>query len=185
MWQWILRYRHKKKLANTSSKKTFSLIGYDISKEAILTASKRTKEIKWAVGNNKRIPICDHSSNIVVSVFGFPIFGEFKRVLKKGGMLLVVEPGPEHLLEIRKAIYPVLKNKKFEANNKGVENYFLLAEKNRYQESNEKFTSQNINDLIRMTPHGFRASEEKINYIINNPPPKIRIDVIISSYTVK
>jgi 23S rRNA (guanine745-N1)-methyltransferase len=175
----------KKMLANATNKKTCAFIGYDISKEAILPASKRSKEIKWAVATNKRIPICNHSSNIVISIFGFPIFEEFNRVLEKGGMLLLVEPGPEHLLELRKALYPMITEKKMEEKNEKINNYFLLNEKTRYQEPDKKFSSENINDLLCMTPHGFRASKEKIKFVMDNPPLTMMIDVLISSYLVK
>jgi 23S rRNA (guanine745-N1)-methyltransferase len=172
----------KKLLANSPSKKTFALFGYDISKEAILSASKRSRDITWAVATNKRIPICNQSSNIVVSAFGFPVFEEFRRVLEVGGMLLLVEPGPQHLLTLRNALYPVIKDNKEGKNEETIKKYLFLEDKHRYEETFGGLSGQNVRDLIYMTPHGFRTSAEKIKLMTDNPSHTIMIDVLMSSY---
>lgn len=172
----------KNLIANFPNKKTVALLGYDISKEAILSASKRSRDITWAVATNKRVPICNQSSNIVVSIFGFPVFEEFRRILEVGGMLLLVEPGPQHLLELRQALYPMIKDNKKGKDEQAIKKYFFLNEKKEYKETYGEFSSQNVSDLIYMTPHGFRASREKIKLITDNPSFRIMIDVLMSSY---
>jgi 23S rRNA (guanine745-N1)-methyltransferase len=85
------------------------VFGIDISKWAIQAASKRSKDIAWIVGSNARIPLPNDCLDWLVCTFGFPIFEEFLRVLKPGGWLLMVDPGADHLLEMRRILYPTLK----------------------------------------------------------------------------
>ncbi|HXH55396.1 MAG TPA: hypothetical protein VNK03_06635 [Gammaproteobacteria bacterium] len=172
----------KNLLANSPSEKTFALFGYDVSKEAILSASKRSKDITWAVATNKRIPICHQSCNIVISAFGFPIFQEFRRILEVGGMLLLVEPELQHLLELRKTLYPMIKDNKRGKDEETIKKYFSLEDKKRYEETYGGLSVQNVSDLIYMTPHGFRASKENIKLMTDNPPFTIMIDILMSSY---
>lgn len=54
-------------------------------------------------------PVQANSLDRVLRLFGFPVYLEYARVLKPGGMLLV-EAGPEHLRELREIIYPTLKS---------------------------------------------------------------------------
>ena len=51
-----------------------SLIGLDISKDAIIHASKRTKQISWIVGTNRQPPLLHESVDIIICMFGVCIF---------------------------------------------------------------------------------------------------------------
>ncbi|HLV48012.1 MAG TPA: methyltransferase domain-containing protein [Aliidiomarina sp.] len=88
------------------TKTKISLLGLDISKWAIQAAAKRTKSVQWVVGSNAHLPVADVSFDVVSVVFGFPVYEEFARILKPLGLLIVVEPTPRHLHELRALIYP-------------------------------------------------------------------------------
>lgn len=89
-----------------STLKKVSVLGLDISKWAIQAAAKRTKNVQWVVGSNAHLPVADATFDVVSVVFGFPVYEEFARVLKPLGLLIVVEPTPRHLHELRALIYP-------------------------------------------------------------------------------
>ena len=137
-----------------------SLIGLDISKDAIVRASKRTKQISWIVGTNRQPPLLDESVDIIICMFGFVSREGFNKILKPGGIILLLDPGEEHLKQLREIIYPVV-NKQDTGDSKKIEieGFTLLhSEKLLF---NEKLTSnEQVNHLLIMTPHFYRASKD-------------------------
>ncbi|MBT7298751.1 MAG: methyltransferase domain-containing protein [Victivallales bacterium] len=76
--------------------------GVDVSKDAIRLAARRYKDSRWVVANAMRhMPFADNSLDIVLSVLAPRKVAELARVLKPDGFLLVVVPGPNHLLQLR------------------------------------------------------------------------------------
>jgi 23S rRNA (guanine745-N1)-methyltransferase len=63
----------------------------------------------WIVGSNAGLPVLPATLDRVLCMFGFPVYPEFARVLRRGGELLQVDAGPDHLRELREVIYPTLK----------------------------------------------------------------------------
>ena len=76
--------------------------GVDISIPAIDAAARRYPECGWIVANADRfIPYADESFALVLSITGRMHAGEFRRVLKNGGRLLVAVSAPDDLIELR------------------------------------------------------------------------------------
>lgn len=82
----------------------FDAHGVDISVPAVDAAARRYPGCEWIVANADRfIPYSDHSFSIVLSITARMNAGEFRRVLRNDGRLLVAIPAPEDLLELRGA----------------------------------------------------------------------------------
>ena len=80
----------------------FSAHGVDISIPAVKSAARRYPEYQWIVANADRfIPYADSSFSMVVSVTARMNAGEFRRVLRGDGRLLVAIPAPDDLMELR------------------------------------------------------------------------------------
>ena len=47
--------------------------------------------------------------DIILCVFGFHSFKGFKKILRTGGKVILIEPGPDHLQELREIIYAEVK----------------------------------------------------------------------------
>lgn len=138
-------------------KHSFSIAGMDISKDAIAAASARSKDIQWIVGTNAAIPVSDGAVDCVLSLFGFPVWSEFKRILKPNGILIAVDPAPDHLIELRRILYPVVTTKEKDASDaKG----FVLQTEKRLAAAFGPLVEENVADLLWMTPHAFRAKPE-------------------------
>jgi 23S rRNA (guanine745-N1)-methyltransferase len=76
--------------------------GVDISIPAVDAAAKRYPECEWVVANADRfLPYADRSFSIVLSITGRMNAGEFRRVLRDDGRLLVALPAPDDLIELR------------------------------------------------------------------------------------
>lgn len=154
---------------------SLSLLGLDISKWAVLSAAKQNKgAVKqervlqsnvqeeagatWVVATNANLPVQSGSLDCVVCLFGFPVYSEFVRVLKAGGMLVQADAGPDHLRELREVIYPNLKpeRERSEAAPEGL----IRRESESIRYSLTLDSAAVIADLLAMTPHLYRASAE-------------------------
>lgn len=135
-------------------------IGMDISKWAIKTASQRNKELTWVVASNKQIPLLDSSIDIVLSLFGYPIENEFKRILKPRGLLLIMEPAANHLIELRQRLYTEIKADKSPRHYADLE----TVDKKEIHFQHE-LNQQQLCYLLKMTPHFYRARKEQVKQI--------------------
>src|SRR5665213_1274422 len=80
----------------------FDAHGVDISIPAVDAAAKRYPECEWIVTNADRfVPYADRSFSIVLSITGRMNAGEFRRVLRDDGRLLVALAAPDDLIELR------------------------------------------------------------------------------------
>ncbi|HFU3968459.1 TPA: putative RNA methyltransferase, partial [Streptococcus suis] len=91
---------YSRKLAE---KMDLDILAFDISKDSILLAAKsdRTKSVKWFVGDLTKLPIQDKTIDGILDIFSPANYQEFARVLKAGGAILKLVPGPNHLKELR------------------------------------------------------------------------------------
>ncbi|MGM0631098.1 MAG: putative RNA methyltransferase [Pseudomonadota bacterium] len=135
-----------------------SVAALDISKWAVQAAAKRDKRLSWMVASNSSIPLDDNSVDTLLCVFGFPVEAEFKRVLKPGGRLIMVDPAGDHLTELKAIIYSEIKTK----------NEVLPITDSAFELTSEQqvtfpvslASNQAIKDLLTMTPHLYRTSAE-------------------------
>lgn len=137
---------------------SLAILGLDISKWAVLSAAKQDQRPNWVVGTNASLPVLSATLDRVLCMFGFPVYPEFARVLKAGGRLLQVDAGPEHLRELREVIYPTLRPERPAATQTpagftdgGIETrcYSVVV-----------VGTEQIVDLLAMTPHLYRATAE-------------------------
>lgn len=137
---------------------SLALLGLDISKWAVQAAAKQDKRPNWVVGSNANLPVLSGTLDRVLCMFGFPVYGEFARVLKADGQLLQVDAGPDHLRELREIIYPSLKPERPGEPPVPADFTWLASETVRYALHLEG--AEQIADLLAMTPHLYRASAE-------------------------
>jgi len=134
------------------------LIGLDISKWAVQAAARREPRMRWVVGSNANLPVQSGTLDCVLCMFGFPVYSEFARVLKPGGVLIQVDAGPDHLRELREIIYPTLKPER-DADGRPPPG-FVHAGASSVRRSFTLSGAIQIADLLVMTPHLYRASAE-------------------------
>ena len=86
------------------------LYGIDIAKAGIRLAAKgAVKNITYAVASSYQLPIASDSMDWILRIYAPSKDEELTRVLKTTGRLLIVTPGENHLLGIRKRIYREIK----------------------------------------------------------------------------
>lgn len=135
-----------------------TLLGLDISKWAVQSAAKQDRAIRWVVGSNANVPALPGSLDRVLCMFGFPVYSEFARVLCDGGLLVQLDPGPEHLRELREIIYPSLKPAR--EDKAGVPAGFEKVASDTIRYVADIRDAGLVQDLLLMTPHLYRANAE-------------------------
>ena len=82
----------------------FDAHGVDISTAAIDAAARRYPGCEWIVANADRfIPYDDKSFSLILSITARMNAGEFRRVIRESGRLLVAIPAPQDFIELRGA----------------------------------------------------------------------------------
>ena len=82
------------------------LYGVDISKAAIKAAARQYPAIRFAVASSYQLPFAAAGFDAILRVYAPSLDAELCRVLADGGVLLSVSPAPEHLQQIKAALYP-------------------------------------------------------------------------------
>lgn len=137
-----------------------TIAGIDISKWAVQAAARRNRDIFWAVASNKRMPFAHPSLDLIVCMFGFPVWDAFAAVQPPGGYVLMVDPGPDHLLELRAIIYPTVERGEGPAGLDAAERAgYRLADQQQVKFAAELVGRDQIADLLAMTPHAHRATQ--------------------------
>ena len=164
-------------LAGKAGDKDLAMIGVDISKWAVLAAAKQDKQTRWVVGSNANLPVLPESLDLVLCLFGFPVYGEFARVLKPGGQVIQVDAGADHLRELREIIYPELKSpgKTDSAAPEG----FRQLDSTVVRFSVTLPDQESIADLLAMTPHLYRASAEGLEKAAALDSQEVTVEVLL------
>lgn len=81
------------------------IIAVDISKNAVDIAAKRQGASEYAVASVYDLPLNNSSIDAVLNIFAPFCISEYKRVLKKDGMVVYVIPLERHLFGLKKQIY--------------------------------------------------------------------------------
>jgi len=155
-----------------------SFIGMDISKPAVMAAAKRNKLITWIVGTNRQPPILKSSVAIIVCVFGFQSFEGFCEPLAPGGKIILVEPGANHLKELREIIYAEVKSSEPSDLSNLEEMGLYLIEEQRLELKTGAIDNEQIKSLLLMTPHFYRANKEGRAIATNLQKLDLTIDIV-------
>lgn len=157
-----------------------ALVGVDISKWAVLAAAKQDGRSRWVVGSNANLPVLPETLDRVLCLFGFPVYGEFAKVLKPGGQVIQVDAGPGHLRELREVVYSELKAQREERDD--VPEGFRLLDSERVQYPLELHNKEQIADLLAMTPHLYRADAEGLARAAGLDSLSVSVDVLLRRY---
>lgn len=167
-----------------SGTQQMAMLGLDISKWAVLAAAKQDRRPGWVVGSNARIPVLAGTLDYVLCIFGFPVYSEFLRVLKPGGQLLQLDPGPNHLRELRDIIYPTVKPAAV-TDEPAVPQGISAAEVTPLSFQVTLRDHDSIADLLAMTPHLYRASAEGKSRALALQTLTLTVDVQVRRFISK
>lgn len=134
-----------------------AICGVDISKFALDKAARRRKDIRFAAASVFHLPMPDESVDLMTEVFAPYCGEEFARILKPGGIMLLVIPARFHLWELKCAIYD-------EPYENEVRDYpldgFDFLETVPVEGEITLDNNADIQSLFQMTPYYYKTSEE-------------------------
>lgn len=136
-----------------------SVFAFDLSKEAIKTASKRYKGICFFTANISAIPLSQEISDTCIHICAPVHETEFPRILKKTGIFIDVIPSPRHLWQIKEFLYDV----PYENDGHSQAEEIFKVSETITCSSSAVLTNEDIRNLITMTPYAFRTPKEKLN----------------------
>lgn len=168
-------YYLRRLAAVADPRQSLALLGSDISKWAVLVAARADPRPTWVVASNAALPVPAQSIDRVLCIFGFPVYPEFARVLKPGGELLLADPGPEHLREMREIIYPRVKPIGSEA--AAVPEGFQQVSVESVRYPMILGDADAIANLLDMTPHLYRASAAGKEKLLAHSRLAVTVDV--------
>ena len=170
---------------NNIAKATGALVyGFDLSKEAIVSASKGARRqglenSTFCVGGIYALPVKSESADVITNIFAPCAESEFTRVLKCGGILVVASSGRDHLLGLKRAIYETVYTNEERADlpkDMKLESRFDV----RYEIKLEN--SEDIRNLFAMTPYSYRTSEKDHKKLLSLERLETEVDVEIAVY---
>ena len=140
-----------------ASSEEVSVIGFDISKDAVKRAAKRGSIDSLAVASSYHMPVGDNIVDLVINIFSPQAVEQTLRVLKPSGEFIMAIPGEEHLFGLKSKIYDTpYKNAPTDKEISG----FELVEQAELRYTIKLEGQKAINDLFMMTPYAYRTSSE-------------------------
>jgi 23S rRNA (guanine745-N1)-methyltransferase len=141
-----------------------TLAGIDISRHAVKAAAKRPATagvpIGWAVANARYLPFQPASVDLILCLFGFPVWEGFRAVQGAGASVLLADPGPDHLIELRELIYPTVRRSQPPSLGDAIAHGYQFADQTHVRFQTELISQVQIQSLVAMTPHAFRLTRD-------------------------
>ena len=166
-------YTHQHK---TTKNKVY---GVDIAKETIKGAAKRYQDCHFSVGTLSKLSFADNYFAWIISVYAPILETEFTRVLNNDGYLLTVTPAEQHLFELKQLIYR-------QANEHDVSkspiNNLTLIEEQKLTYPMHFDNSDDVLNLLAMTPFAFKTSKELIAQIKHMTSFTCQADFVLRLY---
>lgn len=133
-----------------------ALGGIDISKQALIAGSKRSKCLSLAVASVFELPVADDYCDMAMTIFAPHSVSEICRILHKGGFWLRAYPLEKHLMGLKSVIYekPYLNDV-----DRSIPDGFVIKE---HDEIKEKIIVNDNNDIVnlfRMTPYYYKTGK--------------------------
>ena len=158
--------------------------GFDLSKEAIISASKSAKRqgisnTVFGVGGIYELPIANGSADAITNIFAPCAEVEFTRALKDNGLLVVVIAGKNHLYGLKNAIYDTVHTNEARAD---MPQNMALVEKHNVAYKIQLDSAEAIRNLFSMTPYSYRTSEKDMQKLLALTSLETEVEVDIFVY---
>ena len=167
----------------------FSMVGIDISKFAVDAAAKAAArlpeiapKVQYAVASVFELPVKDHSCHVVTNLFAPVCIEEYRRVLKRGGILVFAVTSTRPLWQLKERIYDEpYENEKFDHVYEG----FEMVGKQKVSATISLPCQEDIDHLFTMTPYYYKSSVETTARLHALGTLDTEIDVDIITYRAK
>lgn len=147
------------------------IYGIDIAKEGVRLAAKTAKScgldsrLVYAVASSVDLPLADESVDVITRIYAPSRDAELCRVIKPDGKLVIVAPGEQHLLGLRRRIYREVRPHQLTPVPEG----FRLVDQQQLQADLKISHPELCAALLEMTPFAWRMPPELKTSVITKP----------------
>ncbi len=153
--------------------------GIDISKDAVVRAAKRNKNLSLAVASAYHIPASDGAFDMTLNMFSPLALEETRRVLRSGGIFIMAVPGREHLFGLKSFVYEKpYKNNLSDSHIDG----FTLEETQSVSYEINLTKREDISSLFMMTPYAYRTKPQDKARILSLDKLTTSVDFVVFVY---
>ena len=151
---------------------------FDMSKQALRYASKRGEGVHYFLSSSFHLPLQDNSTDIILNIFAPIAIEEFIRISKNNGYIIKVDPGKNHLKELKECLYDSIY-----LNEEKVIEELNLIDEHKIQYMME-LKESDVRNLLFMTPYLHRTPKEKIENLKVPTKKKVKAEFLIRIYKV-
>lgn len=170
------------KVAAALEKHAPIVAGIDISKDALASGAKRSKNIELAVASAYDIPVADGRADVILNLFAPHSDSEFYRILQTGGTLVRVFPAARHLWELKAALYDTpYENEVGDFEIDG----FDMTDKTELKYNIELCSNADVMNLFKMTPYSYKTGTEDEKKLDGIEKIATRVEFMIITYKKK
>lgn len=128
---------------------------FDLARKALMHAAKNDPDTQYCVSSIFHVPLADACTDSVLTCFAPVASEEIERILKPGGIFVLVTPGPDHLFEFKSVLYDT----PYRNPMKDIDTALTLTDDRMIREA---FTADKavLSDLFTMTPYVWHTPQE-------------------------
>ena len=156
-----------------------SVLGFDISKDAVRYAAKKNRALSLAVASSYDMPISDGGVDILVNVFAPLALDEVRRVVRPGGKFIMAIPDEKHLFGLKEVLYE--RPYKNTVQSSDLPGFSLIFEE-RIAYTLELDLKEKIASLFMMTPYAYRTPPSARERLFSLDRLKTEIEFILFTY---
>ncbi len=157
------------------------VVAFDLSKPAVRLAARRLgPAATCCVAGVTEMPATDRSCDVVVSVMSPTLEPEFLRVARRGGHVVVVSPGPDHLDGLRRLLYADYRPHDGEVPLAGA----LPVVGSARLRSEQVLDREEAELLWAMTPYRWNAPAEGVERLRTATTVPVTVDFVVTTLAV-
>lgn len=156
-----------------------NLVGFDISKDAIILAASHFTSAFWCVADLAQSPFAANQFDTILNIFSPSNYQEFERLLKEDGQVIKVVPDADYLIELRKLFYLDQQEKQRYSNEHVIQKFQEHFSETTIVPIRYTFPldSELFDQLMLMTPLGWGATAEGKQYAMQHPLQSVTVHV--------
>ena len=154
------------------------IFGVDIAKAGVRLAAKKQPRAQFAVASSYHLPVADQSVDAILRVFAPGPEEELQRVLKPGGILVDVSPGPDHLWSLKSRLYD---NPQRHSAPESLDTLEPVSDM-RCDFSLAIKTNQHVRDFLAMTPFAWKGRAQAREALEQQETLALEADFLLRVY---